>query len=466
MAAKRLIVVVESTAAMGPYWETILRDYLDKIIRCFGENDSTVQNSCSNVEFALVSYNTHGCYSGCLVQRTGWTRDPDVFFMWLSSIPFSGGGFNDAVIAEGLAEALVCQVEGITKTVPHRVPSGPFWWSHLFQRPASSFQTALSPSLTSFPAAASRCHFTAIFIRILLDLSARHPSFHILVGLYARHTYSDDLFLQLWHIFRRLPLPPPTGNISDRQTYHHQHHPPIYMTLMARFHLWHDTSLAHLPLKFGAILTPSFLTCFALLQRIFQSPMLRPPLFSVFSKATAFILPLIFWQRTFWLPILSLSPFAHGYLPCGTLNTSLYLGMFPNSQSGDPNQQNVDMHQHCILVAASNPYPLQTPIYVPQLQNLEQSETIDSFPGNRLYDAEAVAKAFPQFSISLSVICPKELPKIKGIYNAGNRNSKAADPPVLAKTPHFLILISEGFREAQGALKVGEGYSNSSESEK
>ena len=70
--------------------------------------------------------------------------------------------------------------------------------------------------------------------------------------------------------------------------------------------------------------------------------------------------------------------------------------MFPNSQSGDPNQQNVDMHQHCILVAASNPYPLQTPIYVPQLQNLEQSETIESFPGNCLYDAEAVAKAFPQ----------------------------------------------------------------------
>ncbi|KAG5068625.1 hypothetical protein JHK85_001002 [Glycine max] len=130
--------------------------------------------------------------------------------------------------------------------------------------------------------------------------------------------------------------------------------------------------------------------------------------------------------------------------------------MFPNSQSGDPNQQNVEIHQHCILVAASNPYPLRTPICVPQLQNLEQSETIESFPGNCLYDAEAVAKAFPQFSISLSVICPKQLPKIKAIYNAGKRNSKAADPPVLAKTPHFLILISEGFREAQGVLKVGE----------
>jgi len=70
--------------------------------------------------------------------------------------------------------------------------------------------------------------------------------------------------------------------------------------------------------------------------------------------------------------------------------------MFPNSQSGDPNQQNVEIHQHCILVAASNPYPLRTPICVPQLQNLEQSETIESFPGNCLYDAEAVAKAFPQ----------------------------------------------------------------------
>lgn len=70
--------------------------------------------------------------------------------------------------------------------------------------------------------------------------------------------------------------------------------------------------------------------------------------------------------------------------------------MFPTAQNGSQNQQNVDMQKHCILVAASNPYPLQTPVYVPRLQNLEQSETIDSEAGNRLYDAEAVAKAFPQ----------------------------------------------------------------------
>ncbi len=45
--------------------------------------------------------------SGCLVQRSGWTRDVENFLQWLSYIPFAGGGFNDAVIAEGLAEALM-----------------------------------------------------------------------------------------------------------------------------------------------------------------------------------------------------------------------------------------------------------------------------------------------------------------------------------------------------------------------
>ena len=33
MAAKRLVIVVDGTAAMGPYWRTIVSDYLEKIIR-------------------------------------------------------------------------------------------------------------------------------------------------------------------------------------------------------------------------------------------------------------------------------------------------------------------------------------------------------------------------------------------------------------------------------------------------
>lgn len=58
----------------------------------------------SCVAYFLLSLS---CHSACLVQRTGWTRDMDVFFDWLSALPFSGGGFSDVAIAEGLAEALM-----------------------------------------------------------------------------------------------------------------------------------------------------------------------------------------------------------------------------------------------------------------------------------------------------------------------------------------------------------------------
>ncbi|CAI9768086.1 unnamed protein product [Fraxinus pennsylvanica] len=108
MAQKQLIVAVEGTAAMGPYWFTILSDYLDKMIRSFVGNELAVQKpSTYNVAFSLVMFNSHGSYSACVVRRSGWTTDIDIFFQWLSAIPFSGGGFNDAAISEGLAEALM-----------------------------------------------------------------------------------------------------------------------------------------------------------------------------------------------------------------------------------------------------------------------------------------------------------------------------------------------------------------------
>ncbi|KAL3654380.1 Mediator of RNA polymerase II transcription subunit 25 [Castilleja foliolosa] len=234
MVPKQLIVAVEGTAAVGPYWKTIVSDYLDKIIRSFCGNESVGQKlSTSQVEFSLVMFNAHGLFSGCLVQRSGWTKNMDVFFQWLSAIPFGGGGFNDAAIAEGLAEALMMFVS-------------------------------------------------------------------------------------------------PNGNQN----------------------------------------------------------------------------------------------------------------------------QNVDGQRHCILIAASNPYPLATPVYRPQPPKLEQSEnTIETQPENHLSDAEALAKSFAQFAVSLSVICPKKLPKLRAIYNAGKRNPRAADPPVdNVKNPNFLVLISENFIEGRAAL--------------
>jgi hypothetical protein len=45
-------------------------------------------------------------YAAFGVQRSGWTKDMDVFLSWLSGISFSGGGFSEAATCEGLADAL------------------------------------------------------------------------------------------------------------------------------------------------------------------------------------------------------------------------------------------------------------------------------------------------------------------------------------------------------------------------
>ncbi|XP_055809743.1 mediator of RNA polymerase II transcription subunit 25-like isoform X3 [Solanum dulcamara] len=122
------------------------------------------------------------------------------------------------------------------------------------------------------------------------------------------------------------------------------------------------------------------------------------------------------------------------------------LMMFSSFNGSQQTQQNADGQRHCILVAASNPYPLPTPVYYPAMLNLEQSGNIEAHTSLRLADAEIVAKAFPQCSVSLSVICPRKLPKLRAIYNAGKHDPQAADPPVdTSKNPNFLVLISENF---------------------
>ncbi|KAH0464009.1 hypothetical protein IEQ34_006795 [Dendrobium chrysotoxum] len=235
MAEKQLIVVVEGTAALGPYWQIVVSDYLEKIVRYFCGNELNGQKlSGANPELALVVFNSHGPYSAFLVQRTGWTKDLDVFLGWLSRIQFSGGGFGDVAIAEGLSDALT---------------------------------------------------------------------------------------------------------------------------------------------------------------------------------------------------------------------------MFAVSTIGSQSLQNLDCQKHCILVAASNPYPLSSPLYSPPNPTTEQSENPDAQTGTCLGDAEGVAKSFGQCFISLSVICPRQLPKLKAIYIAGKRNPRAADPTVdNANNPHFTVLLSENFMEARAAL--------------
>lgn len=202
-----------------------------KIIRSFAEADSIEQNpSACDVELSLVVFNVHDSNYACMLQKSGWTKDRNLFFQWLSALPFSGGGFNDVAAAEGLAEALM--------------------------------------------------------------------------------------------------------------------------------------------------------------------------MFSSLKDA--------------------------------------------------------DGQRHCILVAASNPYPLPRRVYYPAMLNLEQSDN-EAHTSLRLADAETVARAFPQCSVTLSVICPRKLPKLRAIYNAGKRDQQAAAPTVdMSKNPNFLVLISENFSEACAAFTHSE----------
>lgn len=115
--------------------------------------------------------------------------------------------------------------------------------------------------------------------------------------------------------------------------------------------------------------------------------------------------------------------------------------------------QNHEAQKHCLLVAASNPYPLPTPVYRLPTQSADHKENIEPSKEPSIADAETVAKSFAQCSVSLSVISPKQLPTLKAIYSAGKRNPRAADPSVdHAKNPHFLVLLSENFMEARTAL--------------
>lgn len=105
---RQLVLVVEGTAALGPYWPLLRSEYIDKILRVFSGNEMSEQKPTgANVDMALVVFRSRGPHSECWLQRSGWTSNLDVFLQWLSAINFCGGGLGDAATAEGLADALL-----------------------------------------------------------------------------------------------------------------------------------------------------------------------------------------------------------------------------------------------------------------------------------------------------------------------------------------------------------------------
>lgn len=85
--------------------------------------------------------------------------------------------------------------------------------------------------------------------------------------------------------------------------------------------------------------------------------------------------------------------------------------MFPTTSNGAQNHQNLDAQKHCILVAASNPHPLPTPVYRPPIMGSEHNEKVEVQMETCLADAETVAKSFgPVIHNSSAYLCSLDLP--------------------------------------------------------
>ncbi|KAI3502632.1 hypothetical protein L1887_30828 [Cichorium endivia] len=110
---------------------------------------------------------------------------------------------------------------------------------------------------------------------------------------------------------------------------------------------------------------------------------------------------------------------------------------------------------HCILVAASNPYPQPTPVYIPPCFIPPHYKLMK--PGTVLCDAETVAKSFPPSFVSLSVISPRRIPKLEAIYNAAKGLLPQTVRTIrIVTNSDNLVLISQGFTDALAALTQPE----------
>lgn len=70
--------------------------------------------------------------------------------------------------------------------------------------------------------------------------------------------------------------------------------------------------------------------------------------------------------------------------------------MLAPSTTANLSRQTPDAQKHCILVAASNPHPLPTPVFAIPASSLEHTETVEVKGEICLADADTVAKSIGQ----------------------------------------------------------------------
>lgn len=78
--------------------------------------------------------------------------------------------------------------------------------------------------------------------------------------------------------------------------------------------------------------------------------------------------------------------------------------MFPRHPHGTQTQQRLLGRRHCILVAASNPFPFPIPVHLPKIQNLQGAQISGATTEFSLADPNMVAKLFTQVPTYLLII--------------------------------------------------------------
>ncbi|CAI5482063.1 unnamed protein product, partial [Closterium sp. Yama58-4] len=174
-----------------------------------------------------------------------------------------------------------------------------------------------------------------------------------------------------------------------------------------------------------------------------------------------------------WLDALSFSGGGAAHAAVAEALSEALLMLCPTPSPTATAPAGVERHKHVVLVAASPPPRLSTPVVKPPLPAAPSAAAHGSAAAAGagaggggggawqaaqwwLASAHMVASLFahPQLYVTLSLIAPRNVPQLRQLYVAAKRSPRAAEPVADAarQHPHHVALIAESFLEARSVL--------------
>lgn len=105
-----VVFVIEGTANLGPYFESLMKNYVLPAIEYFNGGppaETDFGGDYGGTQYGLVVFNTVDCAPESYVQCHAPTSSAFEFVSWINNIQFMGGGAEScSLIAEGLSVAL------------------------------------------------------------------------------------------------------------------------------------------------------------------------------------------------------------------------------------------------------------------------------------------------------------------------------------------------------------------------